>query len=97
MPGRGRWGDGRFSELQSSMAESRLRAPDLGTQLGVSSCLEKCRKSSPDAGKQPFSGKSFYLDLPAGKSLQFLTGAIQQLGGVCNLHLTRDVMCLCGL
>lgn len=23
-------GDGKFSELQSSMAESRLRAPDLG-------------------------------------------------------------------
>lgn len=69
----------------------------LGTQLGVSSCLEKCRKSSPDAGRQPFSGKSFYLDLPAGKSLQFLTGAIQQLGGVRNLLLTCDVLCSCGL
>ncbi|XP_077921953.1 protein DBF4 homolog B isoform X2 [Halichoerus grypus] len=73
------------------MAESRLRAPDLGTQLGVSSCLEKCRKSSPDAGKQPFSGKSFYLDLPAGKSLQFLTGAIQQLGGVIEGFLSKEV------
>ncbi|XP_036738787.2 protein DBF4 homolog B isoform X3 [Manis pentadactyla] len=69
-------------ELESSMAESRLRAPDLGAQLGVSSCLKKCRKSSPDARRQPFSGKSFYLDLPAGKNLQYLTGAIQQLGGV---------------
>ncbi|XP_064439452.1 protein DBF4 homolog B isoform X5 [Mirounga angustirostris] len=91
MPGRGRWGDGRFSELQSSMAESRLRAPDLGTQLGVSSCLEKCRKSSPDTGKHPFSGKSFYLDLPTGKSLQFLTRAIQQLGGVIEGFLSKEV------
>ncbi|XP_008692129.2 protein DBF4 homolog B [Ursus maritimus] len=84
-------GDGKFSELQSSMAERRLRTPDLGTQLGVSSCLEKCRKSSPDAGRQPFSGKSFYLDLPAGKSLQFLTGAIQQLGGVIEGFLSKEV------
>ncbi|XP_022375549.1 protein DBF4 homolog B isoform X1 [Enhydra lutris kenyoni] len=91
MPGRGRWGDGKFSELQSSMAESRLRAPDLGTQLGVSSCLEKCQKNSPNAGRQPFSGKSFYLDLPAGKSLQFLTGAIQQLGGVIEGFLSKEV------
>ncbi|XP_030886599.1 protein DBF4 homolog B isoform X3 [Leptonychotes weddellii] len=73
------------------MAESRLRAPDLGTQLGVSSCLEKCWKSSPDTGKQPFSGKSFYLDLPAGKSLQFLTRAIQQLGGVIEGFLSKEV------
>ncbi|KAG5203081.1 hypothetical protein JEQ12_002664 [Ovis aries] len=68
-------------QLESSMDESRLRTPDPGAQLGVSSCLGKCQKSSPDARRQPFSGKSFYLDLPAGKNLQFLTGAIQQLGG----------------
>lgn len=61
----------------------------LGAQLGVSSCLGKCQESSPDARRQPFSGKSFYLDLPAGKNLQFLTGAIQQLGGVGNLLLPR--------
>ncbi|CAD7667029.1 unnamed protein product [Nyctereutes procyonoides] len=84
-------GDGRLSELQSSMAESSLRAPDLGTQLGVSASLKKCRKTSTDAGRQPFSGKSFYLDLPAGKSLQFLTGAIQQLGGVIEGFLSKEV------
>ncbi|KAB0401399.1 hypothetical protein E2I00_017313, partial [Balaenoptera physalus] len=60
-------------------------------QLGVSSCLGKCQKSSPDAGRQPFSGKSFYLDLPAGKNLQFLTGAIQQLGGVIEGFLSKEV------
>ena len=65
----------------------------LGAQLGVSSCLGKCQKSSPDARRQPFSGKSFYLDLPAGKNLQFLTGAIQQLGGVGNLLLSPVVPC----
>ena len=69
----------------------------LGAQLGVSSCLGKCQKSSPEAGRQPFSGKSFYLDLPAGKNLQFLMGAIQQLGGVCNLLLSCGTMCLCAL
>uniref|UniRef100_A0A8P0TIQ9 DBF4 zinc finger B n=2 Tax=Canis lupus familiaris TaxID=9615 RepID=A0A8P0TIQ9_CANLF len=84
-------GDGRLSELQSSMADSSLRAPDLGTQLGVSASLKKCRKTSTDAGRQPFSGKSFYLDLPAGKSLQFLTGAIQQLGGVIEGFLSKEV------
>ncbi|KAM9209022.1 protein DBF4 homolog B isoform 1-T1 [Dugong dugon] len=73
------------------MAEARLRVPDLGAQLGVSSWLEKCQKSSPGAGRQPFSGKSFYLDLPAGKNLQFLTGAIQQLGGVIEGFLSKEV------
>ncbi|XP_077603895.1 protein DBF4 homolog B isoform X2 [Crocuta crocuta] len=91
MPGRGRWGDGRFSERHSSMAESSPRAPVVGAQLEASSGLEKCRKSSADAGRQPFSGKSFYLDLPAGKSLQFLTGAIQQLGGVIEGFLSKEV------
>lgn len=63
----------------------------LGAQLGVSSCLRKCQKSSPDARRQqPFSGKTFYLDLPAGKTLQFLTEAIQQLGGVCKVLLACD-------
>nr|XP_024091378.2 protein DBF4 homolog B isoform X15 [Pongo abelii] len=78
-------------ELESSMADSRLRAPDLGAQLGVSRCLGKCQKNSPGAGKHPFSGKSFYLDLPAGKNLQFLTGAIQQLGGVIEGFLSKEV------
>ncbi|XP_016057566.1 PREDICTED: protein DBF4 homolog B [Miniopterus natalensis] len=74
------------------MAESGPRAPDLGAQLGVSSCLGKCQKSSPDARRrQPFSGKSFYLDLPAGRNLQFLTGAIQQLGGVIEGFLSKEV------
>ncbi|XP_015428003.1 PREDICTED: protein DBF4 homolog B, partial [Myotis davidii] len=79
-------------ELESSMADSRLWAPDLGAQLGVSGCLKKCQKSSPDARRQqPFSGKSFYLDLPAGKTLQFLTEAIQQLGGVIEGFLSKEV------
>uniref|UniRef100_A0A8C8ZZK1 BRCT domain-containing protein n=1 Tax=Prolemur simus TaxID=1328070 RepID=A0A8C8ZZK1_PROSS len=82
---------GDYLELESSMAESRLRAPDLGAQLGVSSCLEKCHRSSPGAGRQPFSGKSFYLDLPAGKNLQFLTEAIQHLGGVIEGFLSKEI------
>ncbi|XP_023047168.1 protein DBF4 homolog B isoform X2 [Piliocolobus tephrosceles] len=78
-------------ELESSMADSRPRAPDLGAQLGVSRYLGKCQKNAPGAGKHPFSGKSFYLDLPAGKNLQFLTGAIQQLGGVIEGFLSKEV------
>ncbi|XP_017404838.1 protein DBF4 homolog B-like isoform X4 [Cebus imitator] len=78
-------------ELESSMAESRPRAPDLGAQLGVSRYLGKCQKNSPGARRHPFSGKSFYLDLPAGKNLQFLTGAIQQLGGVIEGFLSKEV------
>uniref|UniRef100_A0A2K5IZA0 DBF4-type domain-containing protein n=1 Tax=Colobus angolensis palliatus TaxID=336983 RepID=A0A2K5IZA0_COLAP len=74
-------------ELESSMADSRPRAPD----LGVSRYLGKCQKNAPGAGKHPFSGKSFYLDLPAGKNLQFLTGAIQQLGGVIEGFLSKEV------
>uniref|UniRef100_A0A8C0X780 Uncharacterized protein n=1 Tax=Castor canadensis TaxID=51338 RepID=A0A8C0X780_CASCN len=58
---------------------------------GVSSCLGKCRKSLSGAGRQPFSGKSFYLDLPTGRNLQFLTGAIQQLGGVIEGFLSKEV------
>ncbi|XP_006897944.1 PREDICTED: protein DBF4 homolog B [Elephantulus edwardii] len=69
------------------MAETRLRVPD----LGVSIWLEKCQKSPPGAGRRPFSGKSFYLDLPAGKNLHFLTGAIQQLGGVIEGFLSKEV------
>ncbi|XP_037665918.1 protein DBF4 homolog B isoform X2 [Choloepus didactylus] len=73
------------------MAETRLRASDLGAQLRVSSWLRKCRKSLSGSGRQPFSGKSFYLDLPAGKNLQLLTGAIQQLGGVIEGFLSKEV------
>nr|XP_045014313.1 protein DBF4 homolog B isoform X2 [Jaculus jaculus] len=64
------------------MAENRLPAPDPEAWLRVSSCPGRCQKSSRHPGKQPFSGKSFYLDLPAGKNFQFLTEAIQKLGGV---------------
>ncbi|KAF6093227.1 DBF4 zinc finger B [Phyllostomus discolor] len=80
-------------ELESSMAESGLRAPDPGARrLRAASCLGRCRKSPLDAGRRrPFSGKSFYLDLPAGKNLQFLTGAIQHLGGVIEGFLSKEV------
>ncbi|XP_069882905.1 protein DBF4 homolog B isoform X2 [Dipodomys merriami] len=70
------------------MAEGKLRAPNQGARPGVSSCLRKCQKS---AKRQPFSGKSFYLDLPAGKHLQFLTRAVQQLGGVIEGFLSKEV------
>ncbi|XP_048222821.1 protein DBF4 homolog B [Perognathus longimembris pacificus] len=73
------------------MAERRLRAPDRGAHPGVSCCLRKCQKSTPGSGRQPFSGKSFYLDLPAGKNLQFLTRAVQQLGGVIEGFLSKEV------
>ncbi|XP_060059331.1 protein DBF4 homolog B isoform X2 [Erinaceus europaeus] len=73
------------------MADSRSQAADLGAHLEISSCLENCQKRSPDVRRQPFSGKSFYLDLPAGKNLQFLTTAIQQLGGVIEGFLSKEI------
>ncbi|XP_027624673.1 protein DBF4 homolog B isoform X2 [Tupaia chinensis] len=80
-----------YLELKNSMAESRLRAPDPGARLGVPGCLGRCQKNLFGARQQPFSGKSFYLDLPAGKNLQFLTGAIQNLGGVIESFLSKEV------
>ncbi|KAM6163561.1 protein DBF4 homolog B [Rhynchocyon petersi] len=79
-------------EYGSRKAAKTLRsASETRTHLRVSNWLEKCQKSSPGAGRLPFSGKSFYLDLPAGKNLQFLTGAIQQLGGVIEGFLSKEV------
>ncbi|XP_054987690.1 protein DBF4 homolog B isoform X4 [Sorex araneus] len=73
------------------MAEGRLRAPHPGPQVGAAGCWGKCQRRSGAAGKRPFSGKSFYLDLPAGSTLQFLTGTIQQLGGVIEGFLSKEV------
>ncbi|KAM5273384.1 protein DBF4 homolog B [Ctenodactylus gundi] len=80
-----------YLKLESFMAERRPRAQNSGIQRGATSRLRECWKSSPGAGRQPFSGKSFYLDLPAGRTLQFLTGAIQQLGGVIEGFLSKEV------
>ncbi|XP_055982544.1 protein DBF4 homolog B [Sorex fumeus] len=82
-------GDAR-SEAESWMAERRLPAPHAGAQVGAAGCWGKCQRSGAP-GKQPFSGKSFYLDLPAGDTLQFLTGTIQQLGGVIEGFLSKEV------
>ncbi|KAM8945808.1 protein DBF4 homolog B [Pelodytes ibericus] len=38
-----------------------------------------------------FSGKSFYLDLPANKQTQVLTKAICKLGGIIESFLSRDI------
>ncbi|KAJ1136469.1 hypothetical protein NDU88_002885 [Pleurodeles waltl] len=39
----------------------------------------------------PFSGKSFYLDLPRNKSSEILVGTIRKLGGVIESFLSKEV------
>ncbi|XP_036054109.1 protein DBF4 homolog B isoform X1 [Onychomys torridus] len=59
-----------------------MSKPGEGAQLRLCICLGRYQKSSPRDGRQPFSGKSFDLDMPAGQNLQFLTRAIHQLSGL---------------
>ncbi|XP_073181689.1 protein DBF4 homolog B isoform X6 [Lepidochelys kempii] len=39
----------------------------------------------------PFLGKSFYLDLPNNKNMEFLVATIKQLGGVIESFLSKEV------
>ncbi|XP_068932237.1 protein DBF4 homolog B [Petaurus breviceps papuanus] len=64
-------------------------SPHSGAQ--VVNWLGKNLKEPPGDMKRPLSGKSFYLDLPAGKNLQFLMRSIQQLGGVIESFLSKEV------
>ncbi|XP_039769576.1 protein DBF4 homolog B [Ornithorhynchus anatinus] len=81
------------------MAETKLQAADPGVgAAGRPARPERIARRPPGPGPavrpQPLAGKSFYLDLPAGKNLQFLMGAIQQLGGVIESFLSREVSCI---
>ncbi|XP_032662468.1 protein DBF4 homolog B isoform X2 [Chelonoidis abingdonii] len=39
----------------------------------------------------PFLGKSFYLDLPNNKNVEFLVATIKQLGGVIESFLSKEI------
>uniref|UniRef100_A0A8C8S464 BRCT domain-containing protein n=1 Tax=Pelusios castaneus TaxID=367368 RepID=A0A8C8S464_9SAUR len=63
---------------------------------------EKGRRRPPEKQQQqqevagssknlPFLGKSFYLDLPNNKNVQFLVVMIKQLGGVIESFLSKEV------
>ncbi|XP_068274981.1 protein DBF4 homolog B [Nyctibius grandis] len=43
------------------------------------------------AAPQPLRGKSFYLDLPSGRSARELAEAIERLGGVTESFLSKEV------
>ncbi|XP_020853428.1 protein DBF4 homolog B [Phascolarctos cinereus] len=73
------------------MSEMRLQPLPPHSAAQVASSLGKKHKEPPSNMRQPLSGKSFYLDLPAGKNLQFLMRAIQQLGGVIESFLSKEV------
>ncbi|XP_027728913.1 protein DBF4 homolog B [Vombatus ursinus] len=73
------------------MSEMRLKPLPRHSGAQVISWLGKKHKEPPGEMRQPLSGKSFYLDLPAGKNLQFLMRAIQQLGGVIESFLSKEV------
>ncbi|XP_007482511.2 protein DBF4 homolog B [Monodelphis domestica] len=73
------------------MSEMRLQLLPPPSGAPVDSLLGKNPKEPPGVMKQPLTGKSFYLDLPAGKNLQFLMRAIQELGGVIESFLSKEV------
>ncbi|XP_038609747.1 protein DBF4 homolog B [Tachyglossus aculeatus] len=77
------------------MAEAKLQTADSGVGAdGRPAGPERIPRRPPAVRPQPLAGKSFYLDLPTGKNLQFLMGAIQQLGGVIESFLSREVSCI---
>nr|XP_033775029.1 protein DBF4 homolog B isoform X2 [Geotrypetes seraphini] len=53
--------------------------------------LTKMSEISVSAKNRPFSGKSFYLDLPNNKNTQFLIRTIKKLGGVIESFLSKEV------
>ncbi|XP_066484987.1 protein DBF4 homolog B [Tiliqua scincoides] len=61
---------------------------------GLKSQIKPARKHKEavsSAGSHPLAGKSFYLDLPSGKNLKFLTETVQGLGGVVESFLSKEV------
>ncbi|XP_074080426.1 protein DBF4 homolog B isoform X2 [Macrotis lagotis] len=82
-----------FGVSPAKIAAVGLPLPSLAqlTEAQVLSLLGKNHKGPTGDMRQPLSGKSFYLDLPAGKNLQFLMRAIQQLGGVIESFLSKEV------
>nr|XP_020653638.1 protein DBF4 homolog B isoform X2 [Pogona vitticeps] len=42
----------------------------------------------------PLAGESFYLDIPRGKNLEFLTENVKRLGGVVESFLSKEVTCV---
>ncbi|XP_077169145.1 protein DBF4 homolog B [Paroedura picta] len=43
---------------------------------------------------RPLAGKSFFLDLPSGKTLEFLEKSLKRFGGVVESFLSKEVMCI---
>ncbi|XP_044855286.1 protein DBF4 homolog B isoform X4 [Mauremys mutica] len=69
---------------------------------GRMGCQSEKRQSRPPEKQQqqevtgspknlPFLGKSFYLDLPNNKNVEFLVATIKQLGGVIESFLSKEI------
>lgn len=54
-------------------------------------CLLQELKEEEAFKNKPFSGKSFYLDLPSNKKAKFLADAVQHLGGTIESFLSKEV------
>ncbi|KAH0626957.1 hypothetical protein JD844_002285, partial [Phrynosoma platyrhinos] len=52
---------------------------------------KKQEKVMSSARSFPLVGKSFYLDVPSGKNLDFLTENVKRLGGVIESFLSKEV------
>ncbi|XP_065434060.1 protein DBF4 homolog B isoform X13 [Chrysemys picta bellii] len=52
---------------------------------------EKQQEVTGSSKNLPFLGKSFYLDLPNNKNVEFLVVTIKQLGGVIESFLSKEI------
>ncbi|XP_043359324.1 protein DBF4 homolog B isoform X4 [Dermochelys coriacea] len=75
-----------------------MAEPEPAGRMGCQS--EKRQRRPPEKQQQevtgssknlPFLGKSFYLDLPNNKNVEFLVATIKQLGGAIESFLSKEV------
>ncbi|XP_053218422.1 protein DBF4 homolog B [Podarcis raffonei] len=71
-----------LASLDGRAQKSRLKA------------TRKREEAARSARSRPLVGKSFYLDLPRGKNLEFLAESVKQLGGVVESFLSKEVTCV---
>ncbi|KAG6922233.1 DBF4 zinc finger B, partial [Chelydra serpentina] len=87
----------KFKSAAAAAVRGRQRRG--GDRMGCQS--EKRQRRPPEKQQQqevtgssknlPFLGKSFYLDLPNNKNMEFLVATIKQLGGVIESFLSKEV------
>ncbi|XP_078501280.1 protein DBF4 homolog B [Lissotriton helveticus] len=76
-----------------TMQVAKLGQLEKGTSAGygMKVATEQPLDLSVSSRNLPFSGKSFYLDLPRNRSSEILVGTIRKLGGVIESFLSKEV------